>query len=296
MRILPAQKAFPIVMVATLAAALLPGQWLARTNPPAEFLGLLLTPFADLGNRLGERIRPPRNSLDGVMLTEEYITHLQEERAEFERLYLAEQAKVESLESQLRQLQNAPADLPNVPVRPVLARIGLRAPAGASGVVTLNRGSRDGIAEGTIAVYEHINLVGRVREVSSVQCTLVPLTNAATGELQGAVIAHDRPGAAVSLASAPKVALKPRGDGTLFAEPPNDALINVGDEVRLSDESWPRAAQGMRLGIVEEIRPNAKKPLRNYVVVRPQFQVSQVGFVVLRAETDDAAMADGGLH
>jgi cell shape-determining protein MreC len=115
------------------------------------------------------------------------------------------------------------------------------------------------------------------------------MAGAATRAIQGAVLSRDREGAAVALAAAPRLALQGRGDGTLVGEPDKALIINPGDEVVLVDDDWPRAAQGLKIGVVESLESNERKPLRNTVIVRPKFQLSEVRMVVLRLDAAEAS-------
>lgn len=281
-------------MVVTLAIALLPGAALGWVKPLAEIARMVMTPFALPLNELAEWLRPPPDTIAGTVVDPEALRHLDAERMEFERLYLAEQARADELERQLQQVQNAPADLPRVQVRPLLARIATRHPSDAFGEVTLNRGARDGVTDNTVAVYNHVHFIGWVKEVSNLQSTLVPAA-ARTTRLRGAVIAKDRPSAAISLANAPKLGFDAVGDGTFVAEPDKAIVIHPGDEVVILDEDWPASAQGLRIGVVESVSPNDKVPLRNIVVVRPAYQVSQVRMVVLRLESHDERESGAGV-
>lgn len=291
--LLTAQRAFPIVMVMTLAAALLPSGALGWVKPFAEMTRMVIMPFADVGNGIANWFRPPRTSLDGLPLTTETLRHFQEQMVEYERLYIAEQARADELERQLAQLQNAPPDMPRTPVKMILARIGPRSPSDSQGTVSLNRGSRDGVTIGTVAVHEHVHLVGEVIVTAHMNSLLMPLASKATRALQGAVLAKDRIGAARTLDAAPRLALQGREDGTFLAEPDKSLIINIGDEVVLLDDDWPRPAQGMKIGVVESVRPSDAKPLRNTVIVRPMYHVSEIRMVVLRidqVETGDGAV------
>lgn len=277
-------------MVVTLAIALLPGAALGWVKPLAEITSLVLTPFTLPLNALAEWLRPPPDTLRGTVVDPEALRHLDAERMEFERLYLAEQARADELERQLQQLQNAPVDLPRVSVRPLVARVALRSPSDPLGEVTINRGARDGVTPGAVAVYNHVHFIGWVKDVSNLQSTLIPATAKPT-RVRGAVIARDRSSAAVSLANAPRLGFDAAGDGAFIAEPDKSIVVNPGDEVVLLDEDWPASAQGLRLGVVESVQPNEKVPLRNIVVVRPAYQLSQVRLVVLRIETQDESRA-----
>jgi cell shape-determining protein MreC len=287
--ILSAQRALPIVLVVTLAAALLPGGALGWVRPLTEIARLVLDPFTQIGNEISKWLRPPRTTLEGISLDADSLQHFQQQMVEYERLYIAEQARADELERQLQQLQNAPPDMPRYPVKLVLARVGLRSPLDAHGAVSLNRGSRDGVTPGTVAVHDHVHLVGWVTEVSHMNCVVSPMAGAATRAIQGAVLSRDREGAAVALAAAPRLALQGRGDGTLVGEPDKALIINPGDEVVLVDDDWPRAAQGLKIGVVESVESNERKPLRNTVIVRPKFQLSEVRMVVLRLDAAEAS-------
>src|SRR5690606_26369569 len=142
-----------------------------------------------------------------------------------------------------------------VPVQPLIARIGSRSPTSPIGAVFLNRGSSHGVRPGTIAVYNGVNLLGRVPDrLSPLQCELLPLTNPETKLMIGAVLPPDR--LDVSIAQAPKIPLTPRGDGTFIAQADRIKQINVGDEVLLLDDAWPASAQAMRIGTVQEVLAN----------------------------------------
>lgn len=289
------QLAFPVTLTITVAVSLLPGSALHWTAPLGEIMTMILTPFAWIGETVGTAIRPPPGSFAGTDINEEYVRHLQEEMVTFEQHYYAEQTKVASLEQQLQQLQALPGEAAARPGEKIAARIALRSPSSPLGLVTLNRGSRHRVKPGDVALYNHVYIIGRVTEdVSAVQCVLRPLANVATGRITASVLAHDRPSAAVSLPDVPRLLLEPRGDGTLITEPDQSVVVSVGDEVILTDDSWPAAVQGMKIGTVEDVRPHDQKPLRNIVVVRPTYQASQVSVVALRVDAAEHAPGSGG--
>lgn len=287
------QRSFPLVLVLTVIASLLPGRALGWTNLLSEFLSMGLNPFATMGNMLGESLRPQASrgfdsGIDGQKMKE-----LQDLMVENERLYKAEQAKVESLQRQLEQLQKIPRELTQTPVKIVFAHVGLRSPSSAIGLVVLDRGLKQGVRPGAIAVFDGVNLVGRVTdEVSNVQCTLLPLANLKTPPIEAAVFAKDR--SQTLIANAPRIHLEPKGDGTLIAQPDKSEVINVGDEVVLIDANWPQSAQAMKIGIIESVRTNDLEPLRNIVVVRPAYQLSRLSSVVLKIEMDQGEEAPVG--
>jgi cell shape-determining protein MreC len=284
--LMSSNRLLPLALAVTVAASLLPGGALGWTKFPAEVLSIVIMPFADVGNRIGYWLRPlPAQGLSGA--DAEIVQNLQARLAEFERLYFAEQAKVEALETQLQQLQGFPSDGRRGPVRTLGANVGARARS-IHGEVTLNRGSKHGVQPGAVAVCHHVHLLGRVtNDVSTMQCRLLPLTNVATGPLRAKALSKHRPASAVAFPDAPSLHLEPRGDGMFIAEPHKTDIINVGDEVILNDPTWPHSAQGMKIGVVKQVRPNDRQPLRSLVIVEPEYLVSQVSFMVLRVEDQE---------
>jgi len=288
-------RALPVTLLVTVVIAFLPGGALGWTKLPAELMRLVLGPFGSIGVSAGQVIRPtPKPAGSKLAIDEEFVRHLQEERDNFERLYLLEQSRVDNLQGQLEQIQKIPMESLAATKALLTANIVLRSPTAGSGSVTLNRGANHGVQPGTVAVYNGVHLLGRVtEEVSAVQCTLLPTTNKSNRLLECRVIPKDRPD--LRSTEAPRVGLEPTGDGLFTAQPDAKESIAVGDTVRLDDTSWPTSAQKMIVGIVESVEPNDLDPLRSIIVVKPAFQVSQVTQVVLRIEEMQDAGDDGAV-
>lgn len=279
-------RALPVTLVFTALVAFLPGWALRWTRFPAEVMRLVLGPFTNMGNLVAETIRPPRSlSASGFPADETTIERLHVQLNEFERLYLAEQSKVEDLQRQLEQLQKLPPELLDVPIQPRVAGVVLRSPTSTLGLVVLNRGANHGVKPGTVAVYDGVHLLGRVTDdVSAMQCSLLPLTNKSTGYLVARVMPMDR--SDVRIADAPEILLEPDGSDAFTAQIDKNTLIEVGSTVRLRDTKWPATAQAMVIGLVESITPNELEPLRNIVTVRPVWQPSQVTRMLLKIELE----------
>jgi cell shape-determining protein MreC len=281
------QRILPLTLFLTLVISLLPAHALGWTRIPAEVLKVVLNPFAVLGNELGEWLWPAASRVRLADITHEDVERLLQDKAEAERLLLVEQEKVQQLQQQLEQLQQLPREDLKVPIKPLYARIGLRSPNSIVGAVVLNRGAKHGVKPGTIAVYQGVNLMGRVTDdVSAVQCTMLPLSNPLTPTVEARVLPKDRNFRAPVVAR--RIGLDPSGDGTFIANIDKSELIQEGDDVVLADLSWPESAQGMTIGKVESVRTNDMDPLRNTIVVRPAWQVSQISQVVLKIELEDA--------
>lgn len=283
--LITSQRAFPFTLVLTVAVALLPPAALRWTRMPAEIVDLVLTPFALPGNALASWLRPPRATHGVTQAQVDELEHFRQEAAESHRMYLAERAKVDALERQLEQLHKLPPESMKTVLKAIPARIGPRSPASPVGTVVLSRGTSHGVKPGTIAVYDGDDLVGRVLEdVSPLQCTLMPLANAATALIDARIFPkEDRQ---LSPANAPAIQLKARGDGAFVGAIDRLKVVRPGDEVRLFDDRWPASARAMVVGTVESVQPDENEPLRNSIVVRPNFQVSQLSDVVLKIELD----------
>lgn len=282
---LSSQRILPFVLVVTLALCMAPSRALGVTNLLAELMNLVLGPFAIAGNHLAQMIRPAPLGLEGPVNDPEYIQHIQQERDEFERLYVAEQAKVDALQQQLQQLQMMASEQFHIPVRLLVARVAVRSSV-PLGTVTLSRGSNHGVHEGAVAAYNAVQLLGRVTEVSGLQSVLLPLANESTGLLDAVVIPRDRRD--ISLSKAARVQLLPDGKGVLRGDVDRATIVNEGDLVQLLDDNWPQSAQGMVVGRVESVEAKESEPLRNTITVRPQYHVSQVAYVTLKIELEDA--------
>jgi hypothetical protein len=138
-------------------------------------------------------------------------------------------------------------------------------------------------------VYNGQQLIGRVTaDVSAMQSMLRPIVRE-TGPIKVRAIAKNE----VAPRAGQDFQIEVDGDGTFIAEPDKSVIMNEGDEVRLLDGEWPQSAQMMVVGIVESVRNNDKKPLRNLAIIRPTLQVSQLSHVVLKIETDGSNGTDG---
>jgi cell shape-determining protein MreC len=277
---------FPLAVVVTLALALSPAGFFGLTGVMAEVFEVAMTPFTFVGNMAGQAMRAAPPSPNGQVDVEgDRVAHFQNEMVEFERLYRAEREKVLTLQRQVNDLQRIPNDmLDGRQVTKLLARVGMRAALDPLGPVTLHRGSRHGVSAGTIAVYDAVHLIGQVVEVSPFQSTLLPLANSKTPLIDARIFARDR--TKTTEGSGIIIQLQARGDGTFAGPADRLHVIHPGDEVVLMSPAWPASAQAMHVGIVHSVTPDDMQPLRNIVIVKPAYQISQVAEVVLKIESD----------
>ena len=283
-------RVFLVAMGITLVLALLPTSWLGWTSGLAEIVNVPVQPFADAGVRLRDRLRPPNDPLAGES---DKVQHLIEEFEKARALSQRKQLRIEALEEEIRELQDAQRFHRGqaVEIDTLFARISGRSPDRAGGLVRLNMGSREGVVGGTVAVFRGVHLVGRVAsDVSRLSSWLVPLTDPTSGLVEAVILpADDR---AISLESAPRVQLAPDGTGGLVGDLDKAVVVRRGDVVRLSDPAWPKSAWGMIVGFVESMSDKERQPLLSAVLVRPRYHAHRLSSVTLKIERP-AALSEG---
>lgn len=289
-RLFTSARVFPAVIAITLAIALLPERWLGWTSVPAEIVGLPFGPFGDGLNRTGDWLRPPPPTAGSRITSPEEVARLADDLELFRRLLFQEQAKNEELRTRIQQLESGGMEVSTSGVKKLTAAVVVRSPGQPFGSVILNRGSNQGVSMPAVAMYFG-QILGRMVDVSEVQCTLLPLANQQNSWITAVIRSKDKPPA--SLETLPTtLQFKPVRDGTLIADVDKAYVIVAGDIALLRDGAWPRAAQGARIGIVESVRIKDADPLRNVVTVRPQHQVAQVTYVTLLIDIEEPATAD----
>jgi hypothetical protein len=240
------------------------------------------------------------------------VRHLEQERDQYKSMFLAAELELRQTRERLQQYETGIASA-ELGVRHVVSTV--MGPAGGAGshMLKLRAGTRDGVFPGTVAVAGGVQIAGRVVNVGGSTSTLVLITqpgivagagNARKDEMIGGVIlfseARDR-----SPDDEITCQLTPFGDGTLrgmveykapkAGEPVRTA--RVGQFVYLKDPSWPRTAQMLALGRVEDLSKEAfDSALRQHIRVRPLVRLDLLTEVVLRipGDADDgAAHAEG---
>lgn len=271
------QRVFFVAMAIIIALAFAPSRWLGWTRDIARIVNVPFTPFGHAGVSVATWLRPPT---DRTGASSDVERSLLEQRDIYERLYRAEQLRVAELEEQITQLQQVPPEILGVPIQRMVASITRRDARGPWASVQLNRGARHGVTVGTVAVYGGDHLLGRITDVSPLASELLPL--GAYPDVRGIILPRDMP--AASAASAPRVLLTPRADGTLVGHVEHIHPVAQGDVVRLSDTAWPVSASASVIGVVESVSRNDSQPLKNTIIVRPRYQVNELASVTLRVE------------
>lgn len=166
------------------------------------------------------------------------------------------------------------------------------------GSLRVRAGSKQGVLPNAVAVARGVHLVGLVSDVHDRYSNVRLITDRAKSErtsfLTGVVMLTD------TLAG-PTVQLEERravrgetgaaadefvfvvGDGE-FVDPATGRPlpVEVGQVVRLQDETWPRAAQRMIIGRITAVESRPQQQLRRLIVVRPELDLSRLSEVTLR--------------
>ncbi len=276
------------------ALAFLParyGYWMNQLQVvPALVIGPSQWAFRSLAQVF---VRPARSA------HEEQLRALEHDRDQWKSRFYNQQDRVREIERRLAQYEAGVLD----PERGISARRArVIGPAGAPGtqMLRIRAGDNDGVARGTVAVSDRVQVVGRVESVRAGESTLVLITQDGQPPIQGALLTDERPDA-----PAPATVLcqlHPFGDGTLQGmveytparpgEPQPEPA--KGQTVYLRDDSWPESSRMLVLGRVEEVRQPSNWPLRRLITVRPMVRLDRLTEVTLRIPQDRAAADAAG--
>ncbi len=273
------QRTLAVAAGLTIILALLPTGWLGWTAALATMLRVPVQPIAQAAVQLGQWLRPPAGDPGESEALRARTEELETTRALLHRARL----QIEGLQEQIEVLQEVRGLWPGVQITPIFARVTGRVPDRAHGPIRINVGSRHGVVAGAIVVYRGGHLIGRVAEgLSRLSSGVVPITDAATGLIEGIVLPAGDPVADVR--TAPHIQLVGDDSGGLVGVLDRQAPMHVGDVVRLADPSWPDSAQGLIIGAIATIEPKDLQPLLNTVTVRPRFHARRVVSVTVIIE------------
>ncbi|MSR43837.1 MAG: hypothetical protein EXS15_00550 [Phycisphaerales bacterium] len=269
----------PIMLVIALFVVLgvLPTRWIAPLGSDlSSILWVPLTPIAHGGTAIRLWLRPrvdAENEADRALATD---------RDYFRGLWHAEQIRVAELQRKLRAYEVVIGESPRGTVlRLASASVVGRVPSQGGDALRLNIGSQQGVMAGDVALVDGDGVVGRIApEVGAITCTVIAAGNRAIGRIDAFVVPADQ-----ERSSRPQVIsiqVVPDGQGYLRGDVELDSAARPGDLVRIKDSTWPIGAQGMRLGVVTEIRRKESQPLRGEVLIRPAVDPAGVGEVVIK--------------
>ena len=272
-RLIQPERGLLLVSLAVLVLALLPTRWLAGwTADVGAIVALPLTPLRHAASGAVAWVRPEK-------FTEEYdsgtLDRLEVERDTYRGRWHASRLKVEELERELQQLQQARSVGGESKWTPRTAQVVRHNPGGVGGVLSLNIGSRHGVSGGTVAVVDGDRLVGRVADDPAVLTSLlIPLGSAgdmASQEIDARILPFDDESRSVDRQGiGHRIILQVSPNSNDFEGLVERRVdVKVNDPVRLGmDQAWHQTAWGMLIGTVIRIEMVPSQPLRKRIVVR----------------------------
>jgi len=227
-------------------------------------------------------------------------------------------AENDELRAQVRALQRGAELNPQAEaMRIVVPVIAADSPV-ASGLIMLRTGrvraadgSEGNVPLGSVAISDAVNIVGRVVRAAGPVADVQPIGQAGTRELRATIFPlEDRADPSADPNADPDadpsavqlgVVLTPAGQGRLrgsvyalqLADGQFEPAIRTGMTVRLTDPSWPRAAQMLVVGTVEAVsRADNGRPI---VTVKPGFDPRSLQQVTILLTPDSTGTLEAPL-
>lgn len=283
-----------VVTLGLLGLALLPTRWLVPWT--ADVASIFALPVTPLGHAANSMVAWVRDDAASDFPDPSEVEQIIDERNAFRGRWHAARLRIEQLEAELQQLQQARASGTLGEWTPRRAQVVRVSPGRADGMLWLNLGTRQGVRSGTVAVTDGDRLVGHVPEPGALSSVLVPLGydgDRASTDLHVRVL----PGAAKAPAATEGVSLRlaPSGQGELSGLLERGLSIRVGDVVRLgADPGWAPTGWGMIVGTVSRIEQTPETPLRERIVVTRAIDPTRLAAVTLKLETSEQPPATTG--
>ncbi len=266
-----------LVLVALTLGVFLPTPWVAPvTADLSAVLWVPLSPLSHAASAIRLWLRP------GDAAVSASVQALESDRDHYRGLWHAERLRVEELERRVAQYQaTTGADRGGGALRMIGADVLARTATQGGIAIKVNVGRRQGVSAGDVAIVGGDALVGRVAaDVGELSCFVTSIAAKGTPRVDAIIV-----GAAEERARSPRtiqVQLVPDGTGALVGDIDLGLSTAPGDTVRVADPSWPRGAQGMRVGRVVEVRRKEAQPLRGEVVVVPVIDASTLATMVIK--------------
>lgn len=269
--------AMPLAVAVLLATSVMPTAWLQWVGSIAHLVSTSLTPISHPLSAVAGWLAPATTDGPGT-------DALRDEAEAYRARWLAADDDNRRLRRIIADLQKGAALQRDLPVRLAVYPVVRTSSEPSSAALTVRAGSDDGVTiQSTFATIGGYELVGRVIQCGPTLCTVLPITDPAGSALLDARIMLDGTEGISCL-------LQPTPDGSLqgpatvpesSADRPSPPRPEVGMTVRLADESWPRAAQLLTIGVITEVRADDGQPLRPLVTVRPRVQLRRLAEVTL---------------
>lgn len=266
-------RSFYAAVAALLIACFLPS---GLTNFLAGRVGELAIPLSAPLQKLSRIVRAVPDRLDPE---DPELVRLRTENEQQRVRIIQLEARAAAMAEQLERLQTLRAIDPSF--RFITASRVAESAVGRTDLFKVNVGSATGVPVGAYALYQGYQLVGRVSAVSPRSATITPVTSRAYGPVSALVLPADG-----NYAGAMPCSLDPVGDGTFAGVLGVESPVAAGLRVVLRDDEWTQVQTGPLIGFIESVAPKDDAPLWNTIVVRPRFQLSDVGVVDLRIPRD----------
>jgi cell shape-determining protein MreC len=203
---------------------------------------------------------------------------LQSELDRYRALLYKEQQENKQLSALVEQLSSGAAVTPDVAVTQI--------PRPVTGLsrefLVVRSGGHERITRSTVAVVNAVQLCGRVVETDARTALVLPITAKDSQPLLGNVLLDDTGTNTARCMLVPIGKGLLEGDVTMPESGDEELQIEIGMEVRLLDDQWPRHAQMLLIGTIERIAASPDQPLRKRITVRPSIDLRSVPEVFFR--------------
>lgn len=274
----------PGVVIVLIVLSLARLSWVDWLNSVAKIPTAILTPGSAVVSLASGWVLPAKRPV----VTSERERALVEELEHWKTLYQREDRNNERLRKQIAELQRGRLINPESNITQLVAPVVGMSSDLSSGVLRVRAGESVGVVQGTVAVTDGVQIVGRVTSVSGPTSLIQPVTRKGGPKVAGRVMVDEPNNIGL------KCLLEPIGSRFRgVVEAPESSLPNAGSlkpepghTVRLDDDRWPESAQRFVLGKVERVEADSSNPLRTIVTVVPTVEVERVSEVTLRIASD----------
>lgn len=266
----------PIAVIVLFVLSLSPIRFIQWTNWFAAQTQVIISPIAHPITIAMDMVIPPAISDPAASSRERAISdELDRVRTEL----LQTRNENHRLSTLVDELSRGAAITPNLNVRQVQRP---RVSSLVGDLLLIRSGHIEGLTQGTVVVVDAVQLLGKVSRVDGKTAAVLPITAKSAPRIQATVLL-DEAGTKQTICL-----LTPLGDGTLRGEVGRADVdeswsVQVGQEVRLLDNQWPRHAQMLVIGTVLRIERNDNQPLRQRIIVAPTIKdLRRVSDVIFR--------------
>lgn len=268
----------PFSVTAMICLCMLPSPWLEWTGWFSAQARLVVSPISH-PITMAKNIVIPQSVGNPNATQRERL--LQSELDRYKTLLYREQQVNADLSVLVKDLSLGAAVTPNVAVtqipRPI---VGL-----SREYLVVRSGGHERVSRSTVVVVNAVQLCGRVVQADEQTALVLPITAMSAQPILGNVMLDE------TRTNTARCMLRAIGKGLLEGDVTRPAAqddtselgsIQVGMEVRLLDDQWPRHAQMLLIGTVESVDPSPNQPLRQRITVRPSTDLRSVPEVFFR--------------